>query len=136
MIELKHINCNQVMYLMVESEDNIGFKEMEDGLPVYFTQDQNETIFCEGHRLMLVKDLYKTTGMNKDLILGRREARFYHFFKQNKDKAYTVEAFVDTFFGEDDLNVDIERVESLLLKMRSKRIINGAYSNGYYYFHF
>jgi hypothetical protein len=121
---------------MTESNDNIGFKEIEDGCPVYFTKDKKDRLYCEDHRIMLVDDIYKINGVNKNIILGNYEAKFYEFFEINEGKAFTINALVDRFFGDDAVYQNTKKVERDLMKMVERGKLKGVYVKGHYYFHF
>jgi hypothetical protein len=121
---------------MTESEGiNLGIKEIEDGYPVYHTSDKWSNIFGDDHRIMMVDDIYNMKGINTDTIFGRWQAKFYHFFEKNSGIAFTVNAFIDTFF-EEELQADEKFVEDELKKMVKERIIKGVYVNGHYYYHY
>ena len=83
---------------------------------------------------MMVDDIYQMKGINAELVFGRWQAKFYHFFEKNYGMAFTVNAFIDTFF-EEELHADEKFIEDELNKMVKDRIIKGVYVNGHYYYH-
>ena len=120
---------------MTESKGiNLEIKEIEDGIPVYYTNDKGSSIFGDDHRIMMVDDIYKMKAINSDLIFGRWQAKFYHFFEKNNGIAFTVNAFIDNFF-EEELHADENIVEDELKKMVMDKIIKGVYLSGHYYYH-
>ena len=120
---------------MEESQEKeFSFMKLEDGLPVYYT---DERLFSNDHRIMMVNDIYKMNGINTELILGRNQAKYYHFLEKNKGKAFTVSAFIDKFFKDDIIGavVDENLVDEDLKRMVREGMIKGVYVKGHYYYH-
>ncbi len=119
------------------SEEKVSmFKEIEDNHPVYFTRNHKKELYCEDHRVLLVEDLYKLNGINKDIILEHNQAKFYQFFEENREKAYTLQAFIDCHFGvEESYEINDEKVERDLIRMVDEGKIKGVYYKSHYYFH-
>ena len=43
--------------------------------------------------------MYKCNRINNNIVLEGNQAKFYQFFEVNDDKAYTLRAFIDCYFG-------------------------------------
>ena len=100
------------------------YEKIEDDIPIYMKKDPFLDI-----KIVMVDDLEAVSDTDSDIILTRFEARYYHFFEQNKDKAYNIYAFTETFFNS-RLDYDIDVVEKELNQMVSEGKIKGAYYKG------
>ena len=80
--------------------------------------------------------MYKHSRINNSIILKGNQAKYYHFFEVHNDKAYTLSAFIDCFFGiEESFEIEERRVEKDLIRMVNDKKIKGVYYKSHYYFH-
>ena len=115
---------------MAEIKDLEGYERIEDGILIYKKRDPFLDI-----KVVMVDDLEAVADVDSDLILTRFEAEYYYFFEQNKDKAYNIYAFTETFF-DSHWDYDTDFVEKGLNEMVSEGKIKGAYYKGIYYYYF
>jgi len=110
--------------------DPKDYKKLEnEDIPIYAKED----IFPWEY-IVRVDDLKTVAEANSDHIFTEWEAKFYHFFESHKEFAFNLGAFVDQFFGEEEI-INEERVEKTLNNMVINKHIKGTYNKGRYFYH-